>query len=206
MILVIPAVLPAQEETESQEESVEKLEPGPLWEMLFKKMETSWDAAWKALVELSAIFLKLLPVILLAALIKIHIIKRKLAIPWKLRPVEKLSVATVAETVAEMYFLLLFMVFFIPAVSSVLKDTALAAPATEAASFLKFLIHTLVALPYYCVLGGILSLLLFRLVSPKKLEKLGRYFKYGAFLATIPAGLFIVFVFLSRIVLKWNYV
>jgi hypothetical protein len=207
---VAPVVLPAQEETESEEETVQQLDPGPMWELVNSSGISRSDSLLTALfilfIKFAPLLLKLLPVIIIAALIKIYLIKRKFAIPWALNPMEKLSVTTLAETIVGMYFLLVFFIFFIPAVSSLIKDTALASTTTETGLFLKFLVHTLFALPYYCVVGGIISLLLFRQVSPEKTGKPGRYFKYGAILATIPAGLFIVFVFLSRIIFKWNYI
>lgn len=212
MMLVIPTGLTAQEETESgeSEETVQQLDPGPLWKLVNSSGISKTDSVLIALfilfIKFAPILLKILPVLILAALIKTYLLKRKLAVPWKLGSIEKLTVTTFAETVVGMYFLLVFFIFFIPTVSSLIKGTALASTTSETGMFLKFLVHTLFAVPYYCVVGGILSILLLKLVSPEKLEKPGKIFKYGAFLATIPAGLFIVFVFISRIVFKWNYI
>ncbi len=208
IILFVPAILSAQEETE--EGTAEEFKPGPLWVML----TTSEKSLTKALeifglflfVKFLPILLKLLPVIVFASLIKIWLLKRKFAVPWKLRSIEKLSITTFAETVVEMYFLLVFIIFFIPAVSSVIKGTALAGTTTEIGLFFKFIVHTLVTIPYQCFLGAVLSLLLLHILTPMGLKELRQYFKFGAFLALIPPATLIVFVFFTRILFKWNYI
>jgi hypothetical protein len=210
IILIVPAVLSAQDETGSEEETAEELGPGPLWDLL-----TNSEVSLKQSLAIIAqvlfykflpILLKLLPVIVIASLIKIRLMKQKFTIPWKLKPIEKLSITTFAETAVEMYFLLVFIIFFIPAVSSVIKGTALAQTTTEIGRFFKFIVHTLAAIPYQCVLGAILSLLLLHILTPMSLRELRQYFKFGASLALIPPATLIVFIVFTRILFKWNYI
>lgn len=153
-------------------------------------------------VSLLPLFIKFWPliVIVIAALIKMWLLKRKLSIPWKWKSLEKLSMATLAETIVELFFLFLIMVFFAPAVSSVLNDIKFLAAAS---ANIKFVIHVAVVIPYYCFIGAVLILLLINFISPVNREQLRhRYFKYGAFLAVIVPVLLIVVFFVSKLFAK----
>jgi len=154
------------------------------------------------IVSLLPLFIKFWPlvVIVIAALIKMWLLKRKLSIPWKWKSIEKLSMATLAETIVELFFLSLIMFFFAPAVSSVLSDIQFLA---NASANIKFVIHVVVVIPYYCFISAILILLLINFISAINLEQQWRqYFKYGAFLAAIVPGLLIIVFFAGKIFAK----
>lgn len=201
IILFVPAILSAQEETGAEEETAEELGPGPLWTLIFFPVGGVFMTILKASF---LVLLKLFPVVAIASVFKIRVLKRKLSLPWK--SIEKLSITTFSETVVEMTFFLFFMFFFTPAIASLLKNIGFTGTTSEIGLFLKFIAHTLVAIPYQCVLGAVLSLLLLHLVTPMSLKELRQYFKFGAFLALIPPVTLIVFIFFTRILLKWNYI
>ncbi len=196
--LIVPGSLYTEEETEAETDAETK--PGPLWTLIFFPV-----GVFMAILKASfLVLLKLFPVVAIASVIKIWLLKRKLSLPWK--SIEKLSITTFSETVVEMTFFLFFIFFFTPAIASVLKNIGFTGTTSEIGLFLKFIVHTLVAIPYQCVLGALLSLLLLHILTPMSLKELRRYFKFGASLALIPPVTLIVFIFFTRILFKWNYI
>jgi hypothetical protein len=195
LILIVPGILQAQEE--ETEEPIEMIQLVPQ-----KK-----DFLAFFLKTFPSLFIQLLPIIAVAAFIKAWLLKRKLSIPWKLAQVEKLSIAALAETAVGVFLLFLIIAFFTPAISYALTDgLKITFADTPGSQTLKFFIHTLVALPFYCIISGLIIMILIHLLKPIKEEERGRYYKYGAFLALITPVLLVVFVFVSRILVKWNYI
>ena len=193
LILIVPGNLQAQEETE---EAIKIIQ-------LVPQKKDFFAFFFKAFPSL---FLKLLPIIAMAAFIKVWLLKRKLSIPWELTKMEKLSIAVLAETAVGVFFLFLVIAFFTPAISYALTDSLKITFAdTPGSQTLKFFIHTLVALPFYCIISGLIIMVLIHLLKPIEKEERGRYYKYSAFLALITPVLLVVFVFVSRILLKWSY-
>jgi hypothetical protein len=195
LILIVPGNLQAQEEETKEAIKIIQLVPQKkdFFAFFFKTFPS--------------LFLKLLPLIAMAAFIKVWLLKRKLSIPWKLIEMEKLSIATLAETVVAVFFLFLVIAFLSPAVSFALTDglkiTLADTPGSQA---LKFFIHTLIALPFYCFISGLIIMVLIHLLKPTEKEERGRYYKYSVFLALITPVFLVVFVLASRILLKWNYI
>lgn len=197
--------LAAQEgeaEEAAEEEPAVDIGPGPLGTLLFP----SEKASWKILLKLLPMLLKLLPVILIAAALKVWLLKRKFSIPMKLKPMEKLSVATLSETAVSLYLLLVLIVFFTPAVTSLAADVGLAPAATAWGTFVKLFLHTLFVLPYICVVGAVLILLLISLTTSVNRDGLRGHFKFSAILALITPAVLVVFLLITRIVFKWNYI
>lgn len=195
LLLIVPENLQAQEE--ETEEAIKIIQLIPQ-----KK-----DFLAFFLKTFPSLFIKLLPIIAVAAFIKVWLLKRKLSIPWKLTEMEKLSIAVLAETAVGVFFLFLVIAFFTPAISFALTDgLKITFADTPGSQTLKFFIHTLVALPFYCIISGLIILVLIHLLKPIEKEERGRYYKYGAFLALITPVLLVVFVFASRLLLKWSYI
>ncbi|NIM17399.1 MAG: hypothetical protein GTO45_35800 [Candidatus Aminicenantes bacterium] len=195
LILIVPGNLQAQEE--ETEEAIKIIQLVPQKKDFFAFFFKTFPS----------LFLKLLPIIAIAAFIKVWLLKRKLSIPWKWTQMEKLSIAALAETAVGVFLLFLVIAFFTPAISSVLTDSLKVTFAdTPGSQTLKFFIHTLVALPFYCIISGLIILVLIHLLKPIEKEERGRYYKYGAFLALITPVLLVVFVFVSRILVKWSYI
>lgn len=200
IILVIFIILIIPGNPKAEEKTAEETTPGPLWKLLFFPLGVFLNVLEKLL----NVLLKLLPVVAIATGIKIWLLKRKLSLPWK--SFEKLSITTFSETVVEMSFLLFIMVFFIPAISSLLKDIGLAETVTEIGYFFKFTIYILIVIPYQAVISAILCLLLIHLSTPMNLEEIRQYFKFGALLALILPGILFIFIFIFRILFNWNYI
>ncbi|MCP4217561.1 MAG: hypothetical protein GY765_23165 [bacterium] len=189
------------EEEEQEEEKAEPLDPkkGPLWMAFFFP---EGDTAAKLKLYLS-IFLKMLLVILIAAAIKVYFLKKHLKIPWKNS--EKLAVAAYSETLVEMVFYFLLILFFMPSLPLILTEIAPTAEITEMAVLGKFAVLSLLSMAILWVVGGILTAMLVALVDSNEWGKLKRHFKIGAFLGLIPPVVMLVFLFVCRIVMGWNY-
>jgi len=142
-----------------------------------------------------------LAVFVIASLIKIWLLKQKLSLPWKGKIIEKLSITTFAETFAESFFLGLIILFFTPAILSLFSDIGLAAPETISGQLLRLIIALLIVMPYQCVVGAILNLLLIHLITPMNSEKRRQYFKFSVILALIFPLLIIISMFM-RILLN----
>jgi hypothetical protein len=195
LFLIVPGNLQAQEEETEEATKVTQLIPEKkdFFAFFFKTFPS--------------LFLNLLPIIAMAAFIKVWLLKRKLSIPWKWPQMEKLSIAALAETAVAVLWLFLVIAFFTPAISSVLTDSLKITFAdTPGSQGLRFFIHTLAALPFYCIISGLLILILIHLLKPIAKEEMGRYYKYGALLALITPVLLVVFVVAGRVLLKWSYI
>ncbi len=146
---------------------------------------------------------KILPLvsILFAALLKSWFLKRRLSLPWKVGPIEKLGVASLAETVVESFFFGLLFLFFIPALTALLKDIApLGAEITPGQFFLRLLLILGVILPYQLVVGTLLNMLLIHLLAPMEKGEYRRYFKY-AFISGAMFPLLLIVSIFSRFLL-----
>ena len=137
-----------------------------------------------------------LAVFVIASLIKIWLLKRKLSLPLKGKIIEKLSITTFAETFAESFFLGLIILFFTPAILSLFTDIGLTAPETISGQLLRLIIALLIVMPYQCVVGAILNLLLIHLFVPMNSEKRLQYFKYSVILSLIFPLLMIISMFI----------
>jgi hypothetical protein len=164
----------------------------------------SIDGFLDLFVQLYPFLVKLLPVIILAALIKIWLLKRKFSLPWN--SLEKVSAVTVSETLVEIFILLLLVLFFTPALASILTGIGYSAAASPGGEAVRFIIHTALVIPYHCIIGALLMVIALNLIKTMPREELRRHVKFGALLAAITPALLMVFVFLSRVVLKWTYI
>jgi len=197
LFVMVPGSLLAQESTEGQEQEAVKTIPLLPLEMGF----------WKFFFNtFPGLFLQLLPAAAAAALIKTWLLKRKLSIPWNWNPVEKLSLAVLAETLVEILFLFLFVAFFAFALSSFLTDQGIIFADSVGGQTLRFIAYTAVALPYHCFISALLILALIHLVMPLKKDEQRQYYRYGAFLALITPVLLVVFIVVGRMLFKWNYI
>jgi hypothetical protein len=137
-----------------------------------------------------------LAVFVIAFFIKIWLLKRKLSLPWKGKIIEKLPIITFAETFAESFFLGLIILFFTPAIFSLFTDIGLTAPETISGQLLRLIIALIIVMPYQCVVGAILNLLLINLFVPINSGKRRQYFKYSVMLALIFPLLMIISMFI----------
>ena len=114
--------------------------------------------------------------VVFTSIIKIWLMKRKLSLPWKLHHIEKLTLASLAETIVEFVFLVLTWWFFNPAVTDLLKNMDLT---TLKAKGVHAILHTALATPFYCILGTLTMLALLNFLASLDREQLRR--KYVAF-------------------------
>jgi len=154
------------------------------------------------MVELLPLFLLFWPIIVVAvtSVVKVLLLKRKLSVPWKLKAMEKLSLATVAETIVEFMFLILMWWFFAPAVNDLLKNMELT---TTAAKGLKVIIHTAIVIPWYCILGTITTLVLINFTgSPDKQQLRRKYLKFSILISLILPVLIILIIAVRSFLFK----
>jgi len=136
------------------------------------------------LAALLPLILLILPLTVFVApsMIKVWLLKRKLAVPWKLKPMEKLYIGTLAETIAEFIFLNLIMWLFKPAVYDVLNIEA----ADAAPKLMDVLLHVAIVIPWYCIMGTISMLILINFLTTLDKQELRRqYLKTSALLSLI---------------------
>ena len=122
-------------------------------------------------------------VIVVTAMIKVWLLKKKLSVPWELKPIEKLCLGTLGETIGEFIFLSMIMGFFAPAVNDVFGHTKFIAAASAG---VKVILHTAIVIPWYCIMGTISMLILINFLTTLDKQELRRqYLKTSALLSLI---------------------
>ncbi len=134
-------------------------------------------------------------VVVVATMVKVWLLKGKLSVPREFKPIEKLCLGTLAETIGEFIFLTLIMWLFKPAVYDVLNIEA----ATTAPKSVAVLFHVAIVIPWYCIMGTISMLILINfLTSLDKQELRRQYLKTGVLLSLILPVL-IILILTARI-------
>ena len=153
------------------------------------------------LLSVFSLFIQFWPltVIIVAALIKMWLLKRKLSIPLKWKPMEKLIIGTLAETIVELFLLSLIVGFLVPAAISLVSEPPFTSHLLD--NF-KLVAHMLIALPFYCFLGAVSNLLLINLLTPLEKKQQRRYFKFGVLLSLIVPALVLIVFFADKIFSK----
>ena len=154
------------------------------------------------LAGLIPLFLSLWPitVVVVAAMIKVWLLKKKLSVPWELKPMEKLCLGTLGETIGEFIFLTLVMWLFKPAVYDVLNIEAAAAPKR-----IDVLLHVAIVIPWYCIMGAISMLILINFLTTLDRNELRRqYLKTSALLSLILPVLIILIFTIGILFFKGN--
>lgn len=134
----------------------------------------------------------LLAAIVTASIAKSWLLKRKLGLPWKLKPMEKLGAAVLAEIAVEYIFLSLIISFFDPTISSLLNTLGLAAPETLNSQILSLMVKVIIIAPYQLVIGTLLNMILINFLSPMDKDKRRQHLKHAFFLALIFPLLFFI--------------
>lgn len=136
-------------------------------------------------------------VVVVTAMIKVWLLKKRLSVPWELKPMEKLYLGTLGETIGEFIFLSMIMGFFAPAVNDVFGHIKFAAAASAG---VKVILHTAIVIPWYCIMGAISMLILINFLTTLDRKELRRqYLKTSAFLSLILPVL-IILILTVRIV------
>lgn len=137
-------------------------------------------------------WLPLLAAIVTASIAKSWLLKRKLGLPWKLKPMEKLGTAVLAEIVVEYIFLSLIISFFDPTISSLINTLGLAASETLGSQILNLMAKVIIIAPYQLVIGTLLNMILINFLSPMDKDKRRQHLKHVFLLALIFPLLFII--------------
>lgn len=172
------------------------------------KLPARLTGEFKAIVEIvKHFFLGVLPVLLVAAIIKFVLFKRKLSLPWKLKPVEKLGIGAVAETAAELIFIYWLMFLFAPLTAMALKTLNITIPPdTFSGEGLLYAARIVPIIPYVILFGAIKKLALIHLVTPLTRETRSKYYTFGAVTSLITPVLLMIFIVLSRVVFQWELI
>ncbi|UCH97153.1 MAG: hypothetical protein JSV88_09970 [Candidatus Aminicenantes bacterium] len=137
-------------------------------------------------------------VVVVTTIIKVWLLKGKLAVPWKFKPIEKLCLGTLAETIGEFIFLTLIIAFFAPALNDVFSHIKFTTPASQG---FKVILHLAIVMPWYCIMGTILILVLIKFLTSMDSQELRRqYLKTSVFLSLILPVL-IILILTVRILL-----
>ncbi len=149
------------------------------------------------LAALLPLVLLLLPltVIVAPSMIKIWWLKGKLSVPWKFKPMEKLCLGSLAETIAEFIFLTLIMWLFKPAVYDILNIEAAAA----APKFITVLFHVAIVIPWYCIMGTISMLILINFLTNLDKQELRRQYLKPSVLLSLILPVLIILIITVRI-------
>ncbi len=123
--------------------------------------------------------------VVISAAIKGAMVKKKFAIPTGWKPVEKVIVGSLAETLVEKIFLACLVLFFTPALGGLLIKLGLAAPTTPGQAALVFLIIYGCLLPYQLVIGTLLNIQLSNLIMNLEEEKIKKLLKFHVLLALV---------------------
>lgn len=161
----------------------------------------------KILENVAYFFLKVLPVLVLAAIVNIILLKRRLSLPWKLKPMEKLSIGALAESAAEMIFIYWLMFLFAPITGIVLKALNIAIPVeTFSGEGLLYVARAVIIIPYAILFGAILKMVLIHLITPLTSENRSEYFVFASVTSLITPVLLVTFILLSRVVFQWELI
>ena len=130
-------------------------------------------------------------VVAISTMSKVWLLRGKLAVPWKLKPLEKLCIGALAQSIVEFIFLTLLWALFAPVVAEVLGKTGFKA----ASPGVKTILHTALVIPWYGILATLSLLLLLQLITSFNFEELRqRYLKTGVFLSLILPVLIILII------------
>ena len=122
-------------------------------------------------------------VVVVTTMVKVWLLKRKLTVPWEFKPMEKLCLGTLAETIGEFIFLTLIIGFFTPAVNDVFSHIKFIAAASAG---VKVILHTAIVIPWYCIMGTISMLILINFLTTLDKQEIRRqYLKTSALLSLI---------------------
>ncbi len=139
------------------------------------------------------LMLRYLPLVGLAALIKLFLFKRKYSFDWKKN--EKIIVKTLGEVFAELVYFLLLFLLLAPVISAlVLEKIAFIDGLIKSLPALKIIFTIIILLPLQCFMGAILNLVLVYSCWPGKVTKSAKEFKYGILLSLIFPPVLIVFL------------
>jgi hypothetical protein len=137
-------------------------------------------------------------VVVVTTMIKVWLLKGKLSVPWKLKPIEKLCIGTLAETIAEFFFLTLIMGFFAPAVKDVFAHIKFIAAASTG---VKVILHVAIVIPWYCIMGTISMLILINFLTTLDKQELRRQYLKPSALLSLILPVLIVLILTVRILL-----
>jgi hypothetical protein len=141
-------------------------------------------------------------VVAITTMVKVWLLKRKLAVPWQFKPMEKLCVWTLAESIGEFIFLTLIIGFFAPAVNDVFGHIEFIASASAG---VKAILHTAIVIPWYCIMGTISMLILINFLTTLDKQELRRqYLKTSALLSLILPVLIILIITVRILFFKGN--
>jgi hypothetical protein len=130
------------------------------------------------------LFLRYLPLVGLAALVKLYLLKRKFSLNW--RTIGKIAVKTISEIYAEIvYFLLLFFLLSPIIHDKILDNIGFIAGIKKNPAALKLLFTIIILLPLQCLLAAILNLVLLHSYWSDEMEKSVNNFSYGLYLSFI---------------------
>ncbi len=157
--------------------------------------------------QITYFFLSILPVILLTAILKIFLYKRKLSLPTRLKPMEKIILGTISETAAEAVFIYFLMFLFAPVTTISLKILNVTIPVdTFSGEGLLYIARLITVIPYAILFGTILGLSLVHLVNPLTKETRSKYYAFGIGTSLIFPVLLLLFIILSRVVFQWGLI
>lgn len=150
------------------------------------------------------LFEKILPfaILVIIAAFKSWFLQRKLSLPREWKSIEKLGLASLAETWVEGIFLVLLYIFFAPGLTSLLRDIApLGTNITPFQYILSLIIVLGITLPYQLVVNTLLCMLLIRLLVPVEKGEDRRYLKYAFISGLVNPMLSVPFIFLRFLLL-----
>lgn len=148
------------------------------------------------------LFLRFLPLVGLAALIKIYLLKRRFALGWKM--IRMISIKTISEIYAEVVYFLLLFYFLSPILSAkILSKIGFVSSLGKSPEALELLFTIIILLPLQCLLGAILNLVLVYSYFSEKMKKSFKEFSYGLLLSLIFP--FILLVFVAAGILSKHY-
>ena len=138
------------------------------------------------------LFLRYLPLVGLAALIKLYLLKRKYSLTLKM--VGRISIKTIAEIYAEItYFLLLFYFLSPHIVDKILNKIGFISSIEKNPEAVKLLFTIIILLPLQLILAVILNLVLIYTYWSDQMKKTSGEFLYGLLLAAIFPVILILF-------------
>jgi len=195
-VFALPAALLAQDEAAAGEEAPEPPKP---FKPGFFSMDHNFWGMFDQIVPLLLNFI--LPVVLLSSIIKVWLLKRKLKFPWQ--SLEKVSLTTMAESIVEVLVLIMTVFFFKPAFSHILDFLGYTPTPAWTSEALTYALHTVMAIPYHCIIGALPVLVLLNFLVPVKLEERKKDAWYAAFFAAITPLTLAVYLVVSRFIFKW---
>ncbi len=137
--------------------------------------------AWPLLKTLPP-YLKFLIIILLSAGGKVWLTKRRLKIPTKVATMDKLSTSSLAVTLLESVLMVALLIFFQPLATTVIAKV-ITLTSSRMHQFLDVAMRTVFIIPYLCVMGSLLTMLLIKFNTDTPVEKLKDHFYFGLMIA-----------------------